>query len=131
MKEFVSREFRWQKSLWVAYFWLFLTGFVGGHKLYLGNRNVALKYALTLGFGGLGFLYDIFSLPKQLKRANNLLKARMESKSSLDASAESSEEIDEEIMDSVYSYIAAEARYRREQTKDRPNLAQKRQINDA
>ncbi|HPY75735.1 MAG TPA: TM2 domain-containing protein [Planctomycetota bacterium] len=51
------------KSLFVAYFLLFFTGIFGGHRFYLGHYRSGILYSLTLGFFGLGLLWDLIYLP--------------------------------------------------------------------
>ncbi|SDX20174.1 TM2 domain-containing protein [Roseicitreum antarcticum] len=71
------------KSVGVAYLlWFFLGGF-GGHRFYLGNIGIAvLILACTLiGFGVLVTLivtaailiYDLFTIPSQVRRYNERL----------------------------------------------------------
>jgi TM2 domain-containing membrane protein YozV len=58
------------KSTGTAYlWWLFLGGF-GVHKFYLGRPGWGIVYALTLGLLGMGLLYDLFTMPSQVRAAN-------------------------------------------------------------
>jgi TM2 domain-containing membrane protein YozV len=54
-------------TCWVL---LLLLGLVGAHRFYLGQWKSGLLYALTLGLGGLGLLYDLFILNDMLSEAN-------------------------------------------------------------
>jgi len=62
-----------QKDVGMAYvFWLML-GLFGGHKFYLGRTGMGLAYLFTLGFLGFGLLLDLFTLPGQVRHANDAL----------------------------------------------------------
>lgn len=59
------------KSALMAYFLLvFGGGTFGAHHIYLGNYTCALAYAWTVGLGGLGPIYDLFTLWYQVKAIN-------------------------------------------------------------
>ncbi|MGY6250486.1 TM2 domain-containing protein [Bosea thiooxidans] len=61
------------KSTGIAYLlWLFL-GFAGAHKFYLGRPMIGLLYLLTFGFLGVGMIVDLFTIPSQVRGANNEL----------------------------------------------------------
>lgn len=59
------------KSTAVAYLIFATTFLVGGHKFYLLQWTILPWYVVTLGFFGLGWLWDIFTLPSQVKAAND------------------------------------------------------------
>jgi hypothetical protein len=58
------------KSKVVAYLLLFLTGIWGGHHFYLGRPGKGLLYLLTSGLFCLGWIYDLFTLDRQVDEAN-------------------------------------------------------------
>lgn len=61
------------KSKTTAYLLWFFLGFLGGHKFYLGKIGTGILYILTLGFFGIGWFFDLFTLGGQVDRANALL----------------------------------------------------------
>ena len=64
-----------RRSALIAYpLWLF-GGFLGLHKLYMGRPLMALVYFLTGGIFALGWLFDFFTLPWQVRLCN--LRLRM------------------------------------------------------
>ncbi|WP_420312749.1 MMPL family transporter [Streptomyces sp. YS-B37] len=63
------------KSLAVAYLWWFFLGLFGVHHFHLGRTGRGLLYLCTLGLCGLGWLYDAFTLPRQVRSANVRLRA--------------------------------------------------------
>src|ERR1700726_3837016 len=61
------------KTTGAAYlWWLFLGGF-GAHKFYLGRPGMGILYLLTFGLLWVGLIWDLFTLPGQVRRANELL----------------------------------------------------------
>ncbi|TDQ51629.1 TM2 domain-containing protein [Actinorugispora endophytica] len=58
------------KSVGVAYVLWFFLGALGIHKFYLGKTGLGIAYIFTLGFLGFGLLYDLFTLPSQVRAAN-------------------------------------------------------------
>jgi hypothetical protein len=60
-------------SLFIAYLLWFVSGFgaLGFHRLYLGKIPTALLWMFTGGLLGIGSLYDLFTLPFQVKEANH------------------------------------------------------------
>jgi len=66
-----------QKSVGLAYVLWFFLGALGIHKFYLGKVGMGIAYIFTLGFLGIGLLIDLFTLPKQTRDANMLLRARV------------------------------------------------------
>lgn len=64
------------KSVGTAYLWWFLLGLVGGHQFYLGKIGRGIAYLLTIGFLGIGWFIDLFTLPSQVRMANALHMGR-------------------------------------------------------
>ncbi len=60
-----------------AYLWWFFLGGLGAHKFYLGKPLMGILYPLTLGFLGLGHLYDLFTMSEQVRRANDKIMSGM------------------------------------------------------
>lgn len=58
------------KSTGAAYLWWLFLGAFGAHKFYLGRPGWGVLYACTLGLLWVGLLYDLFTLPGQVRRAN-------------------------------------------------------------
>lgn len=59
-----------QKDVVVAYLlWLFL-GLLGAHKLYLGRTLMAVLYFFTGGLLLIGWIYDLFTLARQVDDYN-------------------------------------------------------------
>ena len=65
-----------EKQTWIAYFLFFPFGIVGGHKFYLGKIGMGIAYILTMGLFGIGLLIDLFTIPEQVRRANEELSWR-------------------------------------------------------
>jgi len=47
-----------------------LFGVAGLHRFYLGQRRLGFLYLVTWGFFGVGFLYDLVTLPAQVDALN-------------------------------------------------------------
>ena len=61
------------KTTGAAYlWWLFLGGF-GAHKFYLGRPGMGILYLCTFGLLWVCLIWDLFTLPGQVQRANDLL----------------------------------------------------------
>ncbi|MDR1230705.1 MAG: TM2 domain-containing protein [Spirochaetaceae bacterium] len=58
------------KSKMIAYLLLFLTGIWGGHHFYLGRPGKGLLYLFTGGLFFLGWVYDLFTLDRQVEDVN-------------------------------------------------------------
>ncbi len=58
------------KSSGVAYLWWFFLGTLGAHKFYLRRPAMGLLYASTVGLLGVGLLWDLFTIPFQVRQAN-------------------------------------------------------------
>ena len=59
-----------RKDLVISYVLLILVGFLGIHQFYLGNIVRGLLYLVTLGFLGVMLVWDLFTLPAQVRRVN-------------------------------------------------------------
>jgi TM2 domain-containing membrane protein YozV len=57
------------KKLWIAYLWWLFLGLFGAHRFYLRHFRSGALYAVTLGCCGLGFLADLFLLPRLTREA--------------------------------------------------------------
>ncbi|HOV63176.1 MAG TPA: TM2 domain-containing protein [Spirochaetia bacterium] len=57
-------------STGIAYLLLFLFGWSGAHRFYLGKIGSGFLYLCTGGLFGIGWLYDLFTLPSQVREAN-------------------------------------------------------------
>ena len=58
------------KSVGVAYVLWFFLGGLGIHKFYLGRTGWGIAYLLTGGILGIGWIIDLFTLPQQVRAAN-------------------------------------------------------------
>ena len=61
------------RSMWVAYALTVFLGFTGAQHFYLGYRGRGRAYACTLGFLGLGWLWDMFAIGFEVHRVNAAL----------------------------------------------------------
>ncbi len=66
------------KSVLVAYLLWLLGGFFGLHKFYLGRPFMGLLYFFTGGGFVLGWIYDFFTLPRQVQMANVIAQYQSE-----------------------------------------------------
>ncbi|MDH5681549.1 MAG: TM2 domain-containing protein [Spirochaetota bacterium] len=64
------------RDLGTAYLLWFFLGIFGAHKFYLDRIGMGFAYLFTLGFFGIGWFIDMFTLPKQLKDADLLYMSR-------------------------------------------------------
>jgi TM2 domain-containing membrane protein YozV len=59
-----------KRELWVVYLlWLFF-GLLGVHKFYLNKFGIGILYILTGGFLLIGWIVDLFTIPRQVRRYN-------------------------------------------------------------
>lgn len=58
------------KDTFVAYLLFFLFSVLGVHKFYLRKPLIGILYIFTLGLCGFGLLYDLFTLPSQVRLVN-------------------------------------------------------------
>jgi TM2 domain-containing membrane protein YozV len=66
-------DFRFQagrKDYSVAWLLLTFLGLLGLHRFYLGKWVTALLYLVTVGLFGLGYLYDYWTLNRQVDEIN-------------------------------------------------------------
>jgi hypothetical protein len=56
-----------------AYLWWLFLGSFGAHKFYLGRPGMGILYLCTFGLLWVGLIWDLFTLPGQVRRANDLL----------------------------------------------------------
>jgi hypothetical protein len=70
-------------SLGIAYLLWLISGFgaLGFHRFYLGKVGTGLLWFCTGGLLGIGGLYDLFTLPFQVKEANHYRAYRSRSAS--------------------------------------------------
>src|SRR5258705_8763495 len=61
------------KTSGTAYLWWLFLGAFGAHKFYLGRPAMGVLYLLTFGLLWVGLIWDLFTLPAQVRRANELL----------------------------------------------------------
>lgn len=59
------------KSTKVAYIWWIFLGGIGAHQFYLGNTGRGLLHLFTLGLLGVMTVWDLFTLPSQVRRINS------------------------------------------------------------
>ena len=59
------------KSLLVAYIWLFALGIIGAHQYYIGKKGRGFGYTLTLSWLTIGCWIDLFTLPAQVRQINS------------------------------------------------------------
>lgn len=50
------------KSKWVAFFLCFLLGAIGAHRFYVGKIGTGVLFFFTLGFWGIGWVIDLFTI---------------------------------------------------------------------
>jgi hypothetical protein len=60
------------KSKKTAYLLWFFFGFLGVHKFYLNKTGIGVLYVFTVGFFGVGWLIDAFTLGKQVDKYNTI-----------------------------------------------------------
>ena len=59
-------------STWLAYllWWISGCGWMGFHRFYLGKIGTGLLWMFTFGLCGIGSIYDLITLSKQVREAN-------------------------------------------------------------
>jgi TM2 domain-containing membrane protein YozV len=68
------------RSTGVAYLLWYFTGYVGGHRFYLGQPHMGLLYFFTGGLCGVGWLLDAFLLPGMVEDCNEGIYAQHHSR---------------------------------------------------
>lgn len=63
-----------EKEVWVTYLLWFFLGLLGVHKFYLGKIGWGILYIFTGRIFLIGWLIDIFTIPPQVRRANEELR---------------------------------------------------------
>lgn len=58
------------KSLLASYLFLLFLGLFGVHRFYLGKWGTGILFLLTGGFFLIGVIWDLFTLPAQVKVVN-------------------------------------------------------------
>ncbi|WP_338452530.1 NINE protein [Niallia oryzisoli] len=53
-------------------FALCLFGIAGIHRFYTGKIGTGVIYLLTFGLFGIGLIYDLFTIPSQVRKSNML-----------------------------------------------------------
>jgi TM2 domain-containing membrane protein YozV len=61
------------KTSGTAYLWWLFLGAFGAHKFYLGRPAMGVLYLCTFGLLWIGLIWDLFTLPAQVRRANGIL----------------------------------------------------------
>jgi TM2 domain-containing membrane protein YozV len=61
------------KTTGAAYLWWLFLGGVGAHKFYLGRPGMGVLYLFTFGLLWMGLIWDLFTLPRQVRQANERL----------------------------------------------------------
>lgn len=71
MSKDAGRNFRsGDKDYTVAWILLTFLGYLGFHRFYLGKWVTGLIWLCTVGFFGLGYLWDFWTLNEQVSEAN-------------------------------------------------------------
>ena len=85
-----------RRSVLIAYLLVFPWGLLGFHKFYLRQPVMGWVYLFTGGLLGLGWLYDLFTLPGQVATCNRELQPEEDYAELLE---EEIEDLEEEIME--------------------------------
>lgn len=59
-----------KKEVWVAYLLWFFFGLIGVHKFYVNKFGMGIVYILTEGLFLIGWLADLFTIPRQVRFCN-------------------------------------------------------------
>jgi TM2 domain-containing membrane protein YozV len=60
----------YKKEVWVTYLLWFFFGPLGVHKFYLNKFGMGILYILTGGLFLIGWLIDLFTIPRQVRHYN-------------------------------------------------------------
>ena len=85
-----------ERSVWVTYLLAIPFGIFGFHKFYLRQNLMGCIYLFSLGLFGLGWLYDLFTIPSQVRTFNRELQHTDGYAEQLE---EEIEDLEEEIME--------------------------------
>lgn len=64
-----------EKGTWIAYILWFFLGPLGIHKFYLRQTGWGVLYLFTGGIFLIGWIIDLFTIPSQVRTANDELRA--------------------------------------------------------
>ncbi len=95
------------KELVVAYLLWFFLGFYGVHKFYLGRTGIGVFYLFTGGGFLIGWFIDLFTLPRQVRKAN-ILFAHQYTQPVFKAKAEKPKPLSPKEKDKIVLLIAKE-----------------------
>ena len=59
-----------KREVWVTYLLWFFFGIIGVHKFYLNKFGMGILYILTGGIFLIGWLIDLFMIPRQVRSYN-------------------------------------------------------------
>ena len=59
-----------RKDVWVAYLLWFFLGGLGVHKFYMQKMGMGILYIFTGGIFLIGLLFDLFTIPSQVRQFN-------------------------------------------------------------
>jgi TM2 domain-containing membrane protein YozV len=64
-----------EREVWVTYLLWFFFGIIGVHKFYLNRFGWGILYIFTGGLFFIGWLIDLFTIPMQVRRYNEEVRA--------------------------------------------------------
>ncbi|MEI6713929.1 MAG: TM2 domain-containing protein [Verrucomicrobiota bacterium] len=62
-----------RRKIWVSYLLLIFGGFLGIHKFYLNRTGWGVLYLFTGGLFCIGVVWDLFTLPGQVRACNRAM----------------------------------------------------------
>lgn len=86
-------------------------GTFGLHKFYMNQPLWGLAYFFTSGFLGLGLIYDLLTIPRQVEDCNRMLEWKGSSSIQIEINSDFSGRNDEydDVIEADYEYIKSEA----------------------